>query len=221
MKHFITAISLQSRELLRVIYDNIENADYLDNDRAFTHPILVPVQNLSKGEKIRVTAIVTDNEDCRRNFETFAKELEALSAEIGFEYGEIEQINIAYEESGAKHLNCFEQIIESIAGNDELIADLTYGNKPTAIAVQLALTFSYLFGKNTVVKALTYGELDFGTKPVDGEPRRGFIYDVSALFYMNSIMAEMTSAKPRDPLGFIKMLLGNGGGDDGENRCGR
>lgn len=217
MKHFFTAISLQPNDLSKVIYDNIEKADYLDNDRAFTHPILVPLKNLAKGEKIRVTAIVTDNKACRRNFEIFAKELETLSAEIGFEYDEIEPINIAYAESSSKQLNCFEQIIDSISENDEIVADLTYGNKPTSIAIQLALTFSYLFGKNTVIKALTYGELDFGTKPVDGEPRRGFIYDVSALFYMNSIMAEMTSAKPQDPLGFIKMLLGNGGGDDGEN----
>ena len=217
MKHFITAISLQARELSKVIYSNIENAEYLDNNQAFTHPILVPLKNLAKGEKIRVTAIVTDNEACHRNFDTFSKELESLSAEMGFEYGAIETIDIPYAESSSKHLYCFERIIDSIGENDEIAADLTYGNKPTSIAIQLALTFSYLFGKNTVVKVLTYGELDFSTKPVEGEPRRGFIYDVSALFYMNSIMAEMTSAKPQDPLGFIKMLLGNGGKDNGEN----
>lgn len=216
MKHFITAISLQPKDLSKVIYENIENADYLDNDHTFTHPIFVPLKNLAKGETIRVTAIVTDSDACRRNFETFAKELEDLRNEIGFEYNKIDVIEIAYNESSAKQLNCFERIIESIGENDEIVADLTYGNKPTSIAIQLALTFSYLFGKNTVVKALTYGELDFSKKPVDGEPRPGFIYDVSALFYMNSIMAEMTSAKPRDPLGFIKTLLGNGGSDNEE-----
>lgn len=215
MKHFITAISLQPKDLSKVIYENIENADHLDNDKAFTHPILIPIKNLSKGEKIRVTVIITDNDSCRRNYDTFSKELKALSEETGFEFGEIEEIQIAYEESSKKHLDCFEKIIESIGENDEIIADLTYGNKPTSIAIQLALTFSYLYETNTVVKALTYGELDHSKKPVDGEPRQGFIYDVSALFYMNSIMAEMTSAKPGDPLGFIKALLGIGGDDNG------
>ena len=213
MKHFITAISLFPN-LQTKVYKNVENAENLDNDRAFAHPILIPLKNLvSQGDKIRVTAIVTNYEPCIKNLETFKKELDELRAEIGFEYDEIKSIEIEYEESSAKQLNCFEQIIENIAPGDEIIADVTYGNKTTPIAMQIALTFAYLFVENTVVKSLVYGEVDHTDKS-NGGP--GFIYDVSALFYMNSIMAEMTSAKPHDPLGFIKMLLGNGGEDDGE-----
>lgn len=206
MKHFITTIALQER-LSAVSYRNIEGAEYLDNDREFTNPVLIPLKNLAgKGEKVRITAILTNdgNGRCERNFKTFKEEVEALRDEIGFEYDGIEEVSVEYAESTMKHLNFFEALIEHIHDSDELIVDITYGNKPTPIVLQLALTFAYLYKENTVVKALTYGEF------VHGPDKKGYIYDVSALFYMNSIMAEMTSAKPKDPLGFIKMILGKG-----------
>lgn len=212
MKHFITAISL-FKTLSAINYRNIEEADYLDNDREFTNPVLVPLKNLSKkGEKIRITAIVTNDtaEACKTNLEKFKNEVEKLHEEIGFEYDGIEEIYIEYAESTGKHLNLFEAIIDNIHDGDEIVADITYGNKPTPITVQLALSFAYHYKENTVIKALTYGEVDRHT---DGE-HLGYIFDVSALFYMNSIMAEMMSAKPKDPLGFIKMLLGKGEDDN-------
>jgi len=211
MKHFITTIALQEH-LSAINYQNIENAVYLDNDREFTNPILIPLKNLAgKGEKIRVTAIVTNDENgrCERNLKTFKEEVETLRAELGFEYDGVEELSVEYAESTMKHLNFFEALIEHICDGEELIADITYGNKPTPIVLQLALTFAYHYKENNVIKALTYGEF------VHGPEKKGYIYDVSALFYMNSIMTEMASAKPRDPLGFIKMLLGREENDNG------
>ncbi len=211
MKHFITTIALQEH-LSAISYRNIEDAAYLENDREFTNPVLIPLKNLAeRGEKIRITAIVTNDENsrCERNLKIFQEEVKTLCKEIGFEYDGVEELSVEYAESTMKHLKFFEALIEHIHDGDELIVDITYGNKPTPIVLQLALTFVYLYKENTVVKALTYGEF------VHGPDRKGYIYDVSALFYMNSIMAEMTSAKPQDPLGFIKMLLGEGEKDHG------
>lgn len=217
MKHFITAISL-FKTLSAINYRNIEEADYLDNDREFTNPVLVPLKNLSKkGEKIRITAIVTNDKDgtCKRNLETFKSEVEKLREEIGFEYDGVEEIFVDYAESTGKHLNLFEAIIDRIHDRDEIVADITYGNKPTPIAIQLALSFAYHYKENTVIKAMTYGEVDHTEKNSDEKFYLGYIFDVSALFYMNSIMTEMMSAKPKDPLGFIKMILGKGEDNNG------
>ena len=216
MKHFITTISLQLFDdkrpgLQPVLYKNPEKVDFLENEHLFTHPILVPMKNLAeKGEKIRVSVILTNDPGgfCKHNYELFMKDLNQLRDEIGFDYGEINEIYVDYAESTAKHLDCFEKIIESINSDELITADVTYGNKPTAIAIQLALTFSYLYVENTEIKALTYGEIDHSA------PKSANIYDVSALFYTNMLMAQMTSAQPDDPLGFIKSVLGNGGGED-------
>lgn len=216
MKHFITSIA-QQENLNAVNYKNAENVDFLENDALFTHPILIPINNLAeKGEKIRVTALVTQNPDgfVKRNFETFKKELDVLQKKNGFILDEVEEIEVEYEESLKKHLGCFEDLIENISDGEEITADLTYGNKPTPIAVQLALTYSYLFGGNTVVKALIYGELMHGIKDENGN-KIGKVFNVSSLFYMNTIMAQMNVTKPAEPLKFIKMILGSEG-EDGE-----
>lgn len=216
MKHFITTISLNPR-LSAIRYNNIENADYLDNDREFTNPVLIPIKNLSeKGEKIRITAIVTNDKDgnCKKNLNLFKEEAEKLRDEIGFEYDKINEIFVDYAESTDKHMNLFEALINHINDDDELVADITYGNKPTPITIQLALSFAYHYKNNTVIKALTYGEVDHNEKNAEGKFCLGYIFDVSALFYMNSIMSEMLSVKPKDPLGFIKTLMGKGEDND-------
>ena len=147
MKHFITAISL-AKDLKTTVYKNAESVEFLETDREFSHPILVPIQNLAEsGEKIKVTVILTSKTSpfVKQNYEHFVGELNRLRDEIGFDYGEINVIEASYDESSSKHLKLFESIINSI-GSDELItADVTYGNKPTSMALQLALTYSYLW----------------------------------------------------------------------------
>ena len=209
MKHFITAISL-AKDLKTTVYKNAESVEFLETDRKFSHPILVPIQNLAEsGEKIKVTVILTSKTSpfVKQNYEHFVGELNRLRDEIGFDYGEINVIEASYDESSSKHLKLFESIINSI-GSDELItADVTYGNKPTSMALQLALTYSYLYGDNTAVKALVYGEYNHDTNC-------SYIFDVSALFYINNIMGRLSYAKPKDPLAFIRPLLNNG--EDGD-----
>ena len=206
MKHFITAISL-AKDLKTTVYKNAESVDFLKNDHEFSHPILVPILNLAeKGEKIKVTVILTSKTSpfVKQNYEHFVGELNRLRDDIGFDYGEINLIEASYDESSSKHLKLFESIINSI-GRDELItADVT---KPTSMALQLALTYSYLYGDNTAVKALVYGEYNHDTNCSN-------IFDVSALFYINNIMGRLSYAKPKDPLAFIRPLLNHG--EDGD-----
>lgn len=53
MKHFITAISL-AKDLKTTVYKNAESVEFLETDREFSHPILVPIQNLAEsGEKTK------------------------------------------------------------------------------------------------------------------------------------------------------------------------
>ena len=136
MKHFITAISL-AKDLKTTVYKNAESVEFLETDREFSHPILVPIQNLAEsGDKIKVTVILTSKTSpfVKQNYEHFVGELNRLRDEIGFDYGEINVIEASYDESSSKHLKLFESIINSI-GRDELItADVTYGNKPTSPA---------------------------------------------------------------------------------------
>ena len=116
MKHFITAISL-AKDLKTTVYKNAESVEFLETDREFSHPILVPIQNLAEsGEKIKVTVILTSKTSpfVKQNYEHFVGELNRLRDEIGFDYGEINVIEASYDESSSKHLKLFESIINSI-----------------------------------------------------------------------------------------------------------
>ncbi len=206
MRHFITVIPLQPQASLHALhYGNKEGVKGLDNDFETQFPIIVPMFNSAeKDEEICVTAILTDHEHARVNLETFKSSLETLSREKGFRYT-LETVNAEYSESSDKHMKLFEDLISSFKTGDRITADVTYGNKPTPMVILMALNYAYQFCENTVVDMVVYGEKDF-SKP--REDTSGFIYDVSSLFYMNSIMTRMSSSKPADPLNFIKTIIG-------------
>ncbi len=206
MKHFFTGISLFP-SLSEATYNNIENVNFLNNNRRFTNPILISILNLAQhDEEIRVSVILVEGKEaCKKNYEKFTTELDLLSQEIGFRYGKINEIYVAADESAEKQHNTFFRIIDSIQEKETVIADVTYGNKPTPIIMQNALTFAYLYKKNIYIKALTYGEI------TDHINNTGKIFDVSSLFYVNSLMARMTSVRPDDPMKYVKTILGEGG----------
>ncbi len=206
MRHFITVIPLQPQASLHALhYENKESVNGLDNDLETQFPIIVPMSNsVEKDEEIRVTAVVTDHEHARANLETFKSSMETLSNEKGFRYT-LEIIDVEYNESSEKHMKLFEDLISSFRAGDRITADVTYGNKPTPMVILMALNYAYQFCENTAVDMVVYGEKDF-SKPRDDNS--GFIFDVSSLFFMNSIMTRMASAKPDDPLNFLKTIIG-------------
>lgn len=206
VKHFITVIPLQPQASLHALhYENREGVKGLDNDLETQFPIIVPMSgSVEKDEEICVTAIVTDHEHARANFRTFENGLTTLSNEKGFSYT-LETIDAEYSESSKKHMKLFEDLISSFRTGDRITVDVTYGNKPTPMVILMALNYAYQFCENTVVDMVVYGEKDF-SKPRDDNS--GFIFDVSSLFFMNSIMTRMASAKPNDPLNFLKTIIG-------------
>ena len=211
MKHFISSMTLQPF-LNPVHYNNTESVPMLENSMVTPFPALIPISNLAKGgEKIRVTTIITKDPDgrCAGYYNNYLEELERLAQENGFQFT-ADIIEVDYSESSAKQLKLFEDLICNITPDEELIADVTYGNKPTPMVMLMALSYAYRYIDNTSVKAVIYGELDH-TKKADrskGEVQQGNIFDVSSLFYLNSVMTQLASLNPEDPLGFIKGIIG-------------
>ncbi len=206
MKHYITVIPLQPQASLHALhYENKERVKGLDNDLETQFPIIVPMSgSVERDEEICVTAIVTDHEYAKANFGIFENGLKALSDEKHFRYI-LETIDVDYSESSEKHMKLFEALISSFRAGDRITADVTYGNKPTPMIILMALNYAYQFCENTVVDMVVYGEKDFSKPRGDNS---GFIFDVSSLFFMNSIMTRMASSKPADPLNFIRTIIG-------------
>lgn len=212
MRHFITVIPLQTQNNLKQVhYDNKENLKELNSEEDFTtaFPIFIPILNTVKnGEEIRITVIITrkapkDNIEDYENFKSFKRQLKEIKDKIGFEYGEINEIVTNGEESSGKHLSLFKKLIASFQENDSITADITYGNKPTPIALLMALNFANQFCFNTTIDMLVYGAII----RFDDGSSSNCIFDVSALFHMNTMLTLMESLKPSNPLEYITNLI--------------
>lgn len=202
MKKFITSIPFQPTDKFeKVRYAAQENDKLLANDIETRYPIIVAIKNsVRKGENISVAIIAAnEHQNVGKNKELFCEELDALKANIGFEY-ELKEIPTTTAETPEKHLELFEEIISIFEENDEIYADITYGTKPTPIVMMMALSYAYEMCSNTDVKAVIYGAKNHVTSKTE-------IFDESCLFYMNSVIHKMAQTKPSDPLKFIRNIL--------------
>lgn len=199
MKNFICTIPQQpSTSLKKTKYANPCENPVLECPESTSFPILVLIRNTVKqGEKIRVTAVKPEHKNCDTNAETFVNELEALKNEIGFEYT-LDMVTIPFSETIDAHLDLFGKLIDFVHNDDMLYSDITFGTKPIPMLILMTLTYAYRFKENASVENIVYGQLNHDTN-ISG------LYDVSALFYMNSTINTMSETS--DPEKFIKAML--------------
>ena len=200
MKNFICTIPQQPKAKLEDIqYLNPCDNPVLGFDGTTKFPIFVLILNTAKkGEKIRITAVRPDYENCHINFETFVNDLEKLKERIGFEC-EIDVVDTHYSERIDDHLDLFGKLIDTVQDQDEIYADISYGTKPIPIIVLMMLTYAYRF-RGGIIENIIYGQVDHNPAQ-----KRGWLYDVTALFYMNSTINTMNDSS--DPKMFIKKML--------------
>ncbi len=208
MKRFIVTIPLQVAKKVKYAAGD-PNETLLANDMETAFPMLIPISNsVTEGEQINVIVITTENSNVMdENVKALDEELKFLGKEKNFTYT-VTEIKVSSEENNDKHLGLFRDIISIFKDNDEVYADITYGQKPTPMVLLMALNYAYEMCGNTDVKAIIYGQVT-RARTNDGtmEITSASIYDVSPLFHMNSIVNKMASVKPKDPLKFIEAIM--------------
>lgn len=197
MKNFICTMPYQDPK--EPVYSNPCANPVLNCSEKIKYPILILIQNTVKnGEKIRITAVNPDYQKCHENYGYFLEDLEKLKSRIGFEY-EINTVETPYSERIEDHLDLFGKMIDTIHDDEELYADISYGSKPIPIILLMVLTYAYRF-RNGFIENIIYGLLDHNSSSKSGR-----LYDVTALFYMNSTINTMSDSS--DPKKFIKAIL--------------
>lgn len=202
MKHFITAISQQPAKYLKQsVYASADPQNsIITSDRAVSFPILIPLENATEnGESIHLTVILPQHENVTTNYQTFQKELKEITDTKNLTC-EIDEIKIPYSEDVDTHLNMFEHLIEQVRDDDLLYVCLTYGTKPVPMVMQTTLNFAYKLRKNCSIESIVYGQVDHNENKLK-------IYDVSSLFYLNSVINSMSSINAKNPVEYIKTML--------------
>ena len=180
----------------KIKYENPCENPVLECSEPIHSPIFALMCNTIKsGEKIRLTVIRPDHENCHTNFNTFLSDLESLKDKMGFEYDTI-VVDTPLSETIDDYLNLFEKLMDTVHDDDDIYVDMTYGTKPIPIVLYMAITYAYKFRKCFVENTI-YGK----TKGID----LGELYDVTALFYMNMSISVMRDSA--DPRGLIKSIL--------------
>lgn len=202
MKNFICTITQQFPDSWsRLVYKNPCENPVLKCSEPINSPVFALIRNtVKKGEKISITVVRPDHENCHTNFNTFLGDLEMIKDEMKFEY-ELIVVDTPFSERIEDHLDLFEKLLDTVHDDDEIYADITYGTKPIPIVLYMVLTYAYRF-RSCFVENTIYGKVNF--KKDTGE-HLGELYDVTALFYMNSTINTMSDSS--DPKKFIKAVL--------------
>lgn len=90
--------------------------------------------------------------------------------------------------------------------NDELFACTTYGTKPQAQAVMMAVQYGYRIKYNTSIACIVYGEIP-RKEPDSDTWSTAKVYDVTALTQMDEIVRVLADRKVADPKSVIKYIL--------------
>jgi len=215
IKKFIFTVPLQVT--LGKAWYKSEESEILKNELLSAFPIIIAMNAYAKkGDKIKLIPVVTEDEGgvAKKNFATFEQELDSLRQAKGFACEFEQEIDGAKldlhiftpeKETIKNHLALYANLISRIGDNEIIYADITYGQRPVSMIMQMSLNYAYKLRKGTDIGAIVYGAIPPGQHNKD--PKNGFVYDVSPLFFMDAISSTMAHLKFDDPAKKIKGLL--------------
>lgn len=184
--------------LKRTVYKNPGESPILNYGETRFPIVAVIANSVQPGEKIQIYGIRPDFKNTLYWEKELRTELDALAKTNGFSY-DIKIIETPQSEVVDNHLDLFQRLTATAEKEDRIYADITFGTKPIPILMLMFMNYAYKYRENTKIESVVYGSFNH-------ESKESSLYDVSALFYMNSTVNRLESAS--DPAKVIGMLLG-------------
>lgn len=204
MKKFITYVPMQTgSNLLKGKYISLENSKLNMNKE-----VIFPIECIINGyadndEQIMLIALLEeDNIDCEDNLKLMKKRITDITAPKNIELI-IKKVYISPQETIENHLLTFKNIISLFENGNDLYTCVTFGTKPTPIIQMMALNFAHKNLKNVTIGLVAYGKVN----RKQNKPVSYYIYDITALFYMNSIVDTLSALNADDALDKVEKIL--------------
>ncbi len=170
----------------------------------------VLARTMKKGDKIKVVLLSKDDIEGNSaiNAGIFQKELNNINRGIG---ADIEYITIAtpFEETRDIHETLLRDMIGKLENGAEIIGDVTYGPKPLPIIMFAVMNFAEKFF-SAKIKNIVYGKVDFvddGSGTGKTKPVNPVLYDLTPLYYLNSVTNAMEYKSSDDAVKALDVLL--------------
>lgn len=183
-----------------IVYKSVENkAIEYEKPVLFTVDSLL-AKTLRSGDKVKVVRIVTEGKFSDDNLRLQKDELDKINSEIGADISYVE-VREAFSESNQVLHSRFRQLVNSLENGCEIYADMTFGPKTLTPILFYVLGFAEKFF-DADIKNIVYGKVTFD-KNKHPLPDTAEIFDVTSLFYLNSMASVM---KAQDGDAALKML---------------
>lgn len=196
MKKIVFA-TIPMQRIKPAVYKSAENKAI-----EYGKPVRFPInallaKTMKKGEQIKVVQILTDGIFTNENAEEQKRELDEINSGIGAELTYVKVIE-AYEETSPVLQSRFRQLISVLDNDCEIYADITYGPKTLTPIIFYALGFAEHFF-NADIKNIVYGKILFNENK-QAETGTAELFDVSSLFYLNSLTSVMSAKDGKSAL---------------------
>jgi len=182
----IVFCNIMMKGRLNVLCYNVSGNSTIEYDGEVIFPINgVLARTLRKDDDVKVVLLKKEDIDGNsgRNTAEYKKELDRINSGIGAKI-EYKILSTPHNESREIQEKLFKEILDEFAEGAIVYADITYGTKSLPIIVFSALNFAERFF-NAEIKNIVYGKVDFDK---DNNPCNPELFDMSALFYLNSIV---------------------------------
>ncbi len=201
MKKFILNIPLQPK-LSGFHYRAVGNSA-LAYPKETCFPILSALHGYSKaGEEIQVIALQEEeNPHAVANGKILAEELEEFAKERQLTLN-ITLIPIPKAQDVATLSQNFLAILPHFQDDDQLHLCTTFGTKPQATVLTMAVQYAYRVLKNVTVDCVIYGQIDRSQTPAQGE-----VYDITPLLQLDQMVELLAQEKVSDPKAILTRLL--------------
>jgi hypothetical protein len=148
----------------------------------------VLARTLKKGDEVKVVLLKKEDigGNSGKNVGEFMSELDKINAVIGAKI-EYKILSTPHDESREFQEKLLKEMVGELEDGATVYADITYGTKSLPIIVFSVLNFAEKFFKADI-KNIVYGKVDFDKS---GAPVNPELFDMTALFYLNSIASTM------------------------------
>ncbi len=189
----------------------VDGNDTIEYEGEVIFPVnSVLARTMKKGDKIKVVLLSKDDIEGNSaiNAGIFQKELNNINRGIG---ADIEYITIAtpFEETRDIHETLLRDMIGKLENGAEIIGDVTYGPKPLPIIMFAVMNFAEKFF-SAKIKNIVYGKVDFvddGSGTGKTKPVNPVLYDLTPLYYLNSVTNAMEYKSSDDAVKALDVLL--------------
>jgi len=194
----IVFCNIMMKERLNALRYNVNGNSTIEYDGEVIFPINgVLARMLKKDDDVKVVLLKKEDIDGNsdRNIVEYKKELDLINSGLGAKI-EYKILSTPHDESREIQEKLFKEILNEFEEGAAVYSDITYGTKSLPIIMFSALNFAERFFK-AEIKNIVYGKVDFGK---DNKPYNPELFDMSALFYLNTIVntiegADSNSAK--------------------------